>query len=116
MILAGIQASLEARADCEVLAIDPTQETRLEAFRSLCPATIIFDLGETRMDVLLPLLQLPGLLLIGIDPETHQALVWSEMQLPEPNTQELVQAIARYTASKAGSARPAQRDPQTKQQ
>jgi hypothetical protein len=38
---------------------------------------IIFDLEAVQPDFPLAMLQRPDLLLVGINPETHQALVWS---------------------------------------
>ena len=45
-------------------------------------ASVRADLEAKRPDILFPLLQQAGLLLMGIDPETHQALVWSGRQAP----------------------------------
>jgi hypothetical protein len=54
---------------------------------------VVFDLGASRPDFLFPLLQQPGLLLIGIDPETHQALVWSGRQAPAVASADLIGII-----------------------
>ena len=80
LILAGVRASLETCPDLQILLLDPSQDKPLEAIRAWCPATFIFDLDAVRPDFQLSLLQQPGLLLIGINPETHQALVWSGRQ------------------------------------
>ena len=44
-------------------------------------------------ELLLSLFQQPGLLLIGIDPETHHALVWSGRQAAAVDAADLVQVI-----------------------
>ena len=44
-------------------------------------------------ELLLSLFQQPGLLLIGIDPETHQALIWSGRQEAAVAAADLVQVI-----------------------
>jgi hypothetical protein len=76
LILEGVRANLEAQPDFEVLVLDRP----LEELRRLSPAAVIFDVRATRPDFLLSLVQQPGLLLIGIDPDTRQALVWSGRQ------------------------------------
>jgi DNA-binding NarL/FixJ family response regulator len=100
VILAGMQAILEARNDFDVISMAQPLEQSLDEFRLMRPATVIFDMRATPVDILLPLLQQAGLQLIGIDPETHQALVWSGMQLQEPNSQQLVKAIMEYAGGK----------------
>lgn len=77
LILAGLQASLEACPGIEVLVLDQPLDTLCEGLRSLCPAALIFDLAAVQPDFPFALLQLPGLRLIGINPETHQVLNWA---------------------------------------
>ena len=93
MILAGVRANLEARPDFEILVLDRPLDSPLEELQRLCPAAVVFDLGASRPDFLFPLLQQPGLLLIGIDPETHQALVWSGRQAPAVASADLIGII-----------------------
>jgi len=77
LILAGVRAGLAQCPDLQVLSLDPSLDNPLDAVRACCPATLIFDLHAVRPDFQLELLQQPGLQLVGIDPETHQAVVWS---------------------------------------
>jgi hypothetical protein len=77
LILAGVRATLERYPDLQVLFLDSSLDKTLDAIRACCPATFIFDIDAIQPDFQLSLLQQPGLLLVGIDPETHQALVWS---------------------------------------
>ncbi|HNS51549.1 MAG TPA: hypothetical protein PKO09_10250 [Anaerolineae bacterium] len=77
LVLAGVRAGLAHCPDLQVLSLDPCLDNPLDAVRACCPATFIFDMDAVRPDFQLSLLQEPGLRLIGIDPETHQALVWS---------------------------------------
>jgi len=93
LILAGVRANLEARPDFEILVLDRPLDSPLEELQRLCPAAVVFDLGASRPDFLFPLLQQPGLLLIGIDPETHQALVWSGRQAPAAAAADLIEII-----------------------
>ena len=59
----------------------------------MCPAALIFDLGAVQPDFPLALLQQPDLRLIGIIPETHQALVWSGRQAAAVGVADLVQVL-----------------------
>jgi hypothetical protein len=59
----------------------------------LCPAALIFDLKAEEPDFPLALLQQPGLLLVGIDPETHDVLVWSGRQATAVSAADLVAVI-----------------------
>lgn len=77
LILAGVRASLEACPDLQLLSVDPSHDKSLDAIQALCPSILIFDLDAVRPDFQLSLLQQPGLTLIGMEPETHQAVVWS---------------------------------------
>jgi len=71
----------------------------LKELRLLCPAAVIFDLGAVQPDFPISLLQQPGLLLIGIDPETHQALVWSGRQEAAVVTSDLVSVFRNHSQS-----------------
>ncbi len=56
---------------------------------------IIFDLGAIQPDFPLAMLQRLVFLQIGIDSETHQALVWSGKQMRELSVQDLLGMIRR---------------------
>ena len=77
LILQGVRAALARRPDVELHWLDPALERPLDFIRARCPAVFIFDLGAVKPDFQLALLQQPGLRLVGIEPETHQAVVWS---------------------------------------
>jgi hypothetical protein len=77
LILQGVRTALADRADVELHWLDPALEWPLEYFQALCPAVFIFDMAAVRPDFQIALFQQPGLRLVGIDPETHQAVVWS---------------------------------------
>jgi hypothetical protein len=86
LILAGVRAALEGCPDLQVLTLDPSLDSPIDAVRVCCPATFIFDMDAVGPGFQLSLLQQPGLLLVGIDPETHQALVWSGKEEAEGET------------------------------
>ena len=81
LILEGVRAELSGHPGMEVLIFDQFPNDLLEEMRLLKPAAIIFDLAADQTDFPLAMLQQPGLLLIGIDPETQHALVWSGRQV-----------------------------------
>jgi hypothetical protein len=77
LILQGVRAALAERPNVELHWLDPAREWPLETIRACCPAVFIFDMAAVRPDFQLELLQQPGLRLVGIEQETHQAVVWS---------------------------------------
>ena len=77
LILEGVRAELIGIPGLEVIMLDDPLEKPLEELRRLNPSVIIFDLGALRPDFPLSMLQRSDLLLIGMNPATHQALVWS---------------------------------------
>ena len=80
LILSGVRASLKNCPGLEVIGLEHPPAKLLEELDAYRPATLIFDMEAIQPELLRSLFQQPGLLLIGIDPETHQALVWSGRQ------------------------------------
>ncbi len=95
VILAGVRANLETHPDLEILVFDRPLDDPAKALRSFCPATVIFDLKAIPPDFPSSFLRQPDLVLIGIDPETHQALVWSGRQFSELSMQEFFELIQK---------------------
>jgi hypothetical protein len=93
LILEGLRVRLETRPGIEILVLDQPLDTLCEDLRSLCPAALIFDLGAVQPGFPLALLQQPGLRLIGIDPETHQVLVWLGRQAAVVDAADLIQVL-----------------------
>lgn len=106
LILAGVRAGLESCPDLQVLFLDRSLEEPLDAIRACCPATFIFDMDAVQPDFQLSLLQQPGLLLVGIDPKTHQALVWSGQPTRAYTTEDLLKVIQRHDPDKSGPQNP----------
>ena len=92
LLLAGVQASLGLDPSVEVIAHPlPITEPELLALQ---PRAVIFDTQALQPDFRYMLAQeLPGLLLIGIDPATNHVLIWSGHHLQELSTQDLVKVI-----------------------
>jgi len=99
LILDGVRASLATCPGIEVLVLDQPLDKPLETLHPLCPAALIFDLEAERPEFPLALLQQPGILLVGIDPETHQVLVWSGKPAPAAATADLLAVIAGESSS-----------------
>jgi hypothetical protein len=93
LILEGVRASLVKCPGLEVLVLHQPPEKLPDELRAHCPATLIFDMEAIQPELLLAFFQQPGLLLIGIDPETHQALIWSGRQEAAVAAAVLVQVI-----------------------
>jgi hypothetical protein len=91
LILEGVRANLAALPGLEVL--DQPLDVPLDPDQTKGPTTVIFDLEAIQPEFLLALLQQPGLQLIGIDPETHQAQVWSGRQVQAVVSTDLIRII-----------------------
>ena len=74
LVLAGVQATFKGHPGFETIALDqPTTQAELLV---LNPRVVVFDMGALESEFLLAQMQeLPGLLLIGVDPESHEVLL-----------------------------------------
>jgi hypothetical protein len=93
LILEGVRAELAGNPNLEVIMLDQLPQEPLEELRALNPAVLIFDMSAIQPGFPLAMLRQPGLLLIGIDPETHQARVWSGLQVAAASTDDLIAMI-----------------------
>jgi hypothetical protein len=93
LILSGVQASLKNCPSLEVTGLEHPAAKLLQELDAYCPAILIFDIKAIQPELLRSLFQQPGLLLVGIDSELHQALVWSGRQAAAVDAADLVQAI-----------------------
>ena len=76
--MAGIAASLKAETSLEIICVDPQNATVPQNLKELNPETIIFDRSDSNTILDLTLLrEQPGLLLVGVDPSSNDALVLS---------------------------------------
>ncbi len=95
LILQGVRAELAGSPGLEVILLDDLLEKPLEELRALNPSVIIFDLEAIQPDFPLAMLQQPDLLLIGINPETHQALVWSGREAAAVAAADLIEILQK---------------------
>jgi hypothetical protein len=92
LILAGMQVQLGTYHRLEVIHIDILDDRLEQTLTDLKPDALLFDLGDP-LPVLPVSLLLSNLVLIGIDLETSQAIVWSGSQRAALATSDLVNLI-----------------------
>ena len=92
--MAGIVASLKADTILEVLCINLDSPDASQSLDENDLAAIVFDLGDPplRLDITL-LRDLPGLLLIGVDPSRDEMLVLSSQPEQALSVADLVKVI-----------------------
>src|SRR4030066_132871 len=91
IILGTIGASLKRYPDLEIIPLSlPLPDSQV--IKDLAPHVILYDIESAHPDHALALLETyPELLLIGVNPDNNQVLVWSGRNLHELSTQDLVQ-------------------------
>jgi hypothetical protein len=99
IILSGMRASLNAYPGLEVIVLDQPLAKPSEEIHAFNPTAVIFDLGSVQPDFPSSLLQQPNLLLVGIAPDTNQALVWSGQQTTATATADLIKIIQKGSGS-----------------
>lgn len=74
LVLAGVHATFKGYAEFEVITLDKkATEAELLAFD---PSVVVLDMGALETEFLCTQMQeLPGVLMIGIDPESHEVLL-----------------------------------------
>jgi hypothetical protein len=93
LILQGVWASLAKCPTLDVVVLDQPSQSSPEELAACCPAAVIFDLSVIQPELLLGLFQQPALLLVGMNAETHQALVWSGRKVAALDAAGLVQVL-----------------------
>ncbi len=78
LVVSSIGANLQGRAELQVRCVDTTLPDAASRLEALQPDIVIFDLAMAQPEFALALWKArPGLLLIGVDLTTGQALVLS---------------------------------------
>ncbi len=101
LILAGVQVTLQAHPGIEVISVNASDDDLTEELLALRPVAVVFDLGGIHPSVSAMLL-LSDLVLIGIDPERSQALVWSRRCEAAEATTDLVDLIGAIGCTGSG--------------
>ena len=94
--MAGIAVSLNADQGLEVVCVDPHSPTARQSLSELSPTAIAFDMSDppASLDVAL-LCERPGLLLIGVNPNSNELLVLSGQQERAVAVTDLLKVIQR---------------------
>jgi len=91
LILDALAASLRSEPGldgCPLARPFPTPQ----AFSRLAPDVLLFDVQAAQPEAALALLQAcPGLVLVGVDPESSQVTLWSGRRVCDLSTRQLVQ-------------------------
>lgn len=96
--MAGIAASLKAEANLEIICVDPQNPTARQSLNELYPQAIIFDRSDPHSALDLALLrEQPGLLLVGVDPSSDDALVLSGQLTRVLSGKELARLVSSLT-------------------
>jgi hypothetical protein len=91
IIVATVGTSLQCSHRYEVTTLSPAESDRLGEIH---PDIILFDLEAARPEAVFSLLETqPGLMLIGVSPDSNVVKMWTGRQLRELSTKELMQAI-----------------------
>ncbi len=92
VILGGIRTNIGPDRRCEVIVCEQT--ISLPELAALHPDALIFVLDSVPGEFLYNLSrEIPGLLLIGIDPETNRAMFWSGQEASAVTAHDLTRAI-----------------------
>lgn len=74
LVLAGVQETFKGYPGFETIALD--QQTTQEELLVLNPTAVVFEMRDLESEFLIAQSQqLPGLLLIGLDSESHEVLL-----------------------------------------
>ena len=104
--MAGIAASLQADAGLDVVRLNRLGPTSQPSLDELNPAVIAFDLSDPPSGVDLTLLcERPGLLLVGVDPDSDELLIVSSRQRRAVSAADLLEAIDREIENRVGRQR-----------
>lgn len=94
--MAGIAISLNADQGIEVVCVDPHSPTARQSLSELSPTAIAFDLSDPPASLGVALLcEQPGLLLIGVNPNSNELLVLSGQQERAVAVTDLLKVIQR---------------------
>jgi hypothetical protein len=95
LILETVRAGLGRYPHLELVPLAPPLPT-LQELEGLAPDVILFDVESARPEAALALLEArPNLLLIGLDPDSDQLLLWTGERSHALTVQDLVQVIDR---------------------
>ncbi|CUS03228.2 protein of unknown function [Candidatus Promineifilum breve] len=104
VILGALRASLERCAELEVIPLSPPLPGA-EALGALAPDVVLFDAGSAPPDPIFALLRdAPNLLLVGVDPEQADLLLWSSEHSRVVSAEDLIRVITPQRRSDRGGS------------
>jgi hypothetical protein len=95
LVLASVRASLEANPTFEVIVLDASHAAGHDLL-ALNPDIVIFDTSSVRPQFYYDLIQQWAGLLIGINPDSNQVLLWTGQHMCELSVQNLVEVIHQH--------------------
>lgn len=94
LYMASLAASLKACPDLEIVRIPAASEALTAHFRDLAPTVVAIDLDEAPAELPISLLrQIPGLLVLGVDPNSDDLLVLAGHSASALSATDLAQII-----------------------
>lgn len=103
VILGTLGASLGRFPQFEVTTLTPPLPKALE-MAALNPDIVLFDLEANHAKAIFPLLDCcPGLLLLGVSPDTNLVKMWAGQQLQELSIQGLLELISEKSKGRLSS-------------
>ena len=98
--MAGVAVSLKADSHLEAMWVDPHSPNCRQYLSEHNPAAIVYDLNDPPPDVDIKLLrEQPGVLLIGVDPDSNDMLVLSSRSQQALSMSDLVSTIRQQDAN-----------------
>ncbi len=117
VFLAGIKAQLEQVPALELIELEAAQTEVVDRMRLCRPQAVLFDLAMGYPDFAVPLLhEQPGLLLIGVDPDSNELLILSSQQERAMAVADLLKVIHREEMEEEGGAETSRRQQEAIQQ
>lgn len=102
VILGALRSSLERCSELEVIPLSPPLPGAA-GLGALAPDVILFDSGSAQPDPLFTLLRdSPNLLLVGVDPERADLLLWASDHIRAVTADDLIQVIASPRRDQGG--------------
>ncbi len=96
VFLAGIKAQLEHTAAFELITMEAMLTDVAERIHACRPRAVLFDLAMGYPEFAVALLhEQPGLLLIGVDPNSNELLVLSGQQEQALSTADLIEVVGK---------------------
>jgi hypothetical protein len=106
LLMDGVAVSLAGRPKLRMVRMDPDVTDIGECLESLKPDLIVFELDNPRSPMIFSILrEHPGILLIGLDPDSSQAIVLNSQQHITETMNDLAEIVQVETGQMDGAAK-----------